>query len=83
MLKRPSGFGDLENLDFYYRDCVIGGPGAFLVPVRERHQFADAIKTKIIREIAGLGPDAAAQPAQSGPAVDCSTRSTFFRNQGP
>ena len=32
MLKRPSGFGDMENLDQYYRDCVIGGSGAFLGP---------------------------------------------------
>ena len=56
MLKRPSGFGDIENLDFYYQDCVIGGPGAFIVPVRERQQFAEAIRTKLVREIAG-GPD--------------------------
>jgi hypothetical protein len=54
MLKRPTGFGDMENLDQYYRECVIGGPGAFLVPVRERSQFAEAIRTKIIREIAIL-----------------------------
>ena len=54
MLKRPSGFGDMENLDIYYRDCVIGGQGAFLVPVREAQQFAEAIRTKIIREIAGI-----------------------------
>jgi Protein of unknown function (DUF1194) len=31
---------------------VIGGAGAFLVPVRERSQFAAAIRTKIVREIA-------------------------------
>ena len=54
MLKRPSGFGDMEHLDLYYKSCVIGGEGAFLVPVRERQHFADAIRTKIIREIAAL-----------------------------
>ena len=48
MLKRPSGFGDMEHLDLYYKSCVIGGEGAFLVPVRERQHFADAIRTKII-----------------------------------
>jgi hypothetical protein len=48
---RRSSF-DMENLDEYYRDCVIGGPGAFLIPVTERHQFVDAIRTKIVREIA-------------------------------
>jgi hypothetical protein len=53
MLKRPTGFGDIENLDHYYQDCVIGGPGAFIVPVREARHFADAIRTKLVREIAG------------------------------
>jgi hypothetical protein len=54
MLKRPSGRGEIEDLDLYYRDCVIGGVGAFIVPVRERHQFAEAIRTKLVREIAGF-----------------------------
>ena len=56
-----------ENLDEHYRDCVIGGPGAFMIPVRERHQFAEAIKTKIIREIAGLAPKALVVPTQVQP----------------
>ena len=48
---RPSvSFGPLDR---YYRDCVIGGPGAFMIPVRDRSQFAEAIKAKIIQEIAG------------------------------
>ena len=37
MLKRPNSFTmDIENLDVYYEDCVIGGPGAFVIPIRER-----------------------------------------------
>ena len=36
MLKWPDGLWDIEDLDLYFRDCVIGGPGAFLVPVREK-----------------------------------------------
>ena len=56
MLKGP-GYFDIPDLDLYYRDCVIGGQGAFMVPVREREQLRDAIKTKIILEIAGrIGP---------------------------
>jgi hypothetical protein len=74
MLKRPSGFGDMENLDLYYRDCVIGGQGAFIVPVRERLQFAEAIRTKIVREIAGSAPDVLVQPAQAVSSAICSTR---------
>ena len=27
---------DIDNLDLYYEDCVIGGPGSFVVPIKER-----------------------------------------------
>jgi Protein of unknown function (DUF1194) len=56
MLKRATSYWDVTELDVYYKDCVIGGPGAFTVPVRERDQFPNAIKTKIIMEIADLAP---------------------------
>lgn len=51
-----AGFFDVANLDLYYEDCVIGGPGAFIVPVLETGGFAAAILRKIILEIAGLAP---------------------------
>ena len=44
----------LEDLDAYYRYCVIGGPGAFAIPVHDWSQFAAAVKKKLILEIAGL-----------------------------
>ncbi len=56
MLRKP-GYLDIPELDVYYRDCVIGGQGAFTVPVRERDQFIEAIKTKILLEIANLMPE--------------------------
>jgi hypothetical protein len=72
MLKRPTGSWDIEDLDLYYRDCVIGGPGAFMIPVREKQQFAQAIRTKIIREIAAQPqPRTLVRPAQSEPATNC------------
>jgi hypothetical protein len=84
MLKRPTGYGDMEHLDRYYRDCVIGGAGAFIVPVRERQQFAEAIKTKIIREIASLPPEPLLQRIQAEAPMDCATRGpSNWRNQGP
>jgi Protein of unknown function (DUF1194) len=62
----------MVDLDLYFRDCVIGGPGAFMIPVRERQQFAAAIRTKIIREIASTPADPIIWKAQSEPpAVDC------------
>ena len=42
------------GLDRYYFANVIGGPGAFMVPVANYDNFADAILKKLINEIAGL-----------------------------
>lgn len=48
---------NLPDLDNYYRGCVIGGPGAFLVVARDFKDFARAIRKKLILEIAGGVPD--------------------------
>jgi hypothetical protein len=57
MFKRPTNsMMDIENLDVYYEDCVIGGPGAFVVPIHDRAQFIDATRTKLILEVAGREP---------------------------
>src|SRR5215475_10228060 len=59
MLKRPNSFTmDIENLDVYYEDCVIGGPGAFVIPIREREQFKEATRTKLVLEVASRTPPA-------------------------
>ncbi|MCC7348356.1 MAG: DUF1194 domain-containing protein [Variibacter sp.] len=73
MLKRPNpATMDLSNLDVYYEDCVIGGPGAFVVPLREREKFGDAIRTKLVLEIATQVPPARVIPTQArGPRVSC------------
>ncbi|WP_298912679.1 DUF1194 domain-containing protein [uncultured Roseobacter sp.] len=46
----------IPDLDIYYRNCVIGGPGAFVIPVLAWDQFAAAVKRKLVLEIAGLEP---------------------------
>jgi Protein of unknown function (DUF1194) len=46
------------DLDRYYYDNVIGGPGAFMVPAKNYDTFADAILKKLITEIAGAAPNA-------------------------
>jgi hypothetical protein len=56
MIKRPGGFASIGDLDVYYEDCVIGGSGAFLVVVRSADQFAEAIRRKLVLEIAGQEP---------------------------
>ena len=44
------------GLDRYYRDYVIGGPGAFMIPVKDYDNFADAVLKKLINEIAATQP---------------------------
>jgi Protein of unknown function (DUF1194) len=44
------------GLDDYYRDNVIGGPGAFVIAVDSYDNFADAILNKLVTEIAGIAP---------------------------
>ena len=36
----------------YYATCVVGGPGAFVMPVTDPSQFAAAMRQKLVREIA-------------------------------
>ena len=44
-------------LDEYYRDSVIGGAGAFVIVAEDFQSFGNAVKRKLIREIAALdGP---------------------------
>ncbi|MFY9970587.1 MAG: DUF1194 domain-containing protein [Roseiarcus sp.] len=40
----------------YYRDNVIGGKGAFVVPIDDFNSFADALLRKLVNEIADGGP---------------------------
>jgi len=46
----------ISNLDEYYEDCVIGGPGAFLLTVESIDRIAEAIRRKLVLEIAGVSP---------------------------
>lgn len=52
----------IPDLDVYYTNCVIGGPGAFALPVLTWDQFADAVRRKLVLEIA-------AAPAPARPLV--------------
>jgi hypothetical protein len=83
MLKRPNTFTmDIENLDVYYEDCVIGGPGAFVIPIQAREQFKEAIRTKLVLEIAGLTPSARVIPAQAkAPRVSCTVGEQMWRER--
>jgi hypothetical protein len=73
LLNRPNvGQMDLVNLDEYYEDCVIGGPGAFMIPIRERSQFIEATRTKLVLEVAGRMPEPRIIPASADkPRMSC------------
>jgi hypothetical protein len=83
MLKRPTpGTMDIENLDVYYEDCVIGGPGAFVVPIHDRDQFIDATRTKLILEVAGRHPEARIVPASAQkPRISCTIGEDRWRER--
>src|SRR5947199_2919209 len=58
MVKEPSySTMDIDNLDFYYEDCVIGGAGSFVVTIKDREKFKEAIRTKLLLEVAGRTPE--------------------------
>jgi hypothetical protein len=73
MVKEPSySTMDIENLDFYYEDCVIGGPGSFVVSIKDRDKFKEAIRTKLLLEVAGRAPERPIVPvAEKEPRVSC------------
>jgi hypothetical protein len=66
-------FYDIPDLDRYYANCVIGGPGSFMVPVKHVSELKEAIRRKLLLEISGLGGPVAVVPVQSTPpaAYDC------------
>jgi hypothetical protein len=83
MLKRANpGTMDIEKLDIYYEDCVIGGPGAFVVPIREREKFIEATRTKLVLEVAGRQPEPRVIPASSqAPRISCSIGEKMWQDR--
>ena len=56
---RPSPFRPSVSIDVasYFENHVITGPGAFVSPSNEHQDFVEALRRKLIIEIAGLDPD--------------------------
>jgi hypothetical protein len=44
------------GLEKYYRDNVIGGLGAFVLPIDDFNSFGEAMIRKLVSEIAGIAP---------------------------
>lgn len=72
MTREGNSFWMLDDLDVYYQDCVVGGPGAFVIPVHDWSEFPMAVRRKIVLELAG--PADGVWSARSGDEVggyDC------------
>jgi hypothetical protein len=71
IILRRSGL-EIPNLEAYYRDCVAGGEGAFVIRVEGPGSFAGAILRKLTREIAGApAAETDTVPAAFSAPADC------------
>lgn len=92
LIKQGGGGFQIENLDLYYRECVIGGPSAFVIPVYDKNRLASTILQKLVLEMAGIVPPratvhlAANKIVRTTPSFDCmigeKQRDDFMRSLG-
>jgi hypothetical protein len=83
MLKKPNLMTmDIEDLDIYYEDCVIGGPGAFVIPIKQREKFTEAIRTKLVQEVAGrMSAPQIVPVAANAPRISCTIGEQKWRER--
>jgi hypothetical protein len=83
MVKEPSySTMDIDNLDFYYEDCVVGGPGSFVVSIKDREKFKEAIRTKLLLEVAGRMPERVpVAEKEKEPRVSCSIGEKIWQDR--
>ena len=83
MLKKPDLRSmDIEDLDIYYEDCVIGGPGAFVIPIKEPEKFTQAIRTKLVQEVAHRAPpQRIVAAAAEAPRISCTIGEQKWRQR--
>jgi len=66
---RPSPI--VPDIVSYYSDCVVGGPGSFVLPVRTVDGFSEAIRRKLILEVAGREPAQIVPATAAAGSADC------------
>ncbi|MGC4027186.1 MAG: DUF1194 domain-containing protein [Mesorhizobium sp.] len=73
---------DVADLDAYYSNCVIGGPGSFMIPVNDWEQFPEAIRRKLVLELAAKPQnDFPIIYAQAKTPYDCLIGEKIWRNR--
>jgi Protein of unknown function (DUF1194) len=75
----PGSMFDIANLDQYYAQCVIGGNGSFMIPIREKTEFATATRQKLLLEISGLEAPPTITRVQDPPKMDCMVGEQLWR----
>ena len=78
LMTEDGSFMRIDDLDRYYELCVIGGPGAFVMPVTGWEDFAEAVTRKLVLEIAGA-PVERVIPVQAAAAYDCEIGEKMWR----
>lgn len=66
IMVRPSWAAPLDS---YYAECVSGGPGSFVLPIKSAGEFKEAIRRKLILEVSGRRPEIV--PVQNRRATNC------------
>ena len=69
LCRHCSGRPITYDLEAAFADRIIGGPGSFVITAENAEKFAEAVRRKLVLEIAGLSPaaDVAASPGGDGP----------------
>ena len=62
---------NIDDLDAYYPACVLGGSGAYVLPVTDRAEYEEAVRRKLVLEIASRPLPEQLWRAQSPTPYDC------------
>ncbi|RUV18407.1 DUF1194 domain-containing protein [Mesorhizobium sp. M7A.F.Ca.MR.245.00.0.0] len=60
-----------SHLDQYYAQCVIGGPGSFVLPIYAAAEFSTAIRRKLLLEVSGIQDEVRSIPIDAATPIDC------------
>jgi hypothetical protein len=64
---------DIDHLDHYYEDCVTGGPGSFVMTIKDRSKFREAIRNMLVLEVKGVASERPnSSPTEKEKRISCS-----------
>jgi Protein of unknown function (DUF1194) len=75
--EHPSDRTYPTDLDTYYRNCVIGGEGAFMLTISSRDHFPSTILAKLLTEVLNRPVSANLPAPMKSPIVKAAARPSF------